>query len=133
MTYNTKSFYLILFVCLVFSVVIATYLTNRISPNDNSGINGKILYGPTYPGPCGIGMDCGDKPYIGTVIVKTEDRSREITRFVTDSKGEFHVNLEPGNYVVEVPKLWITGCSKVVEVEQGKLTNIEILCDTGIR
>ena len=54
----------------------------------DSGITGIMLAGPQCPvvGP-DVGEDCDDQPYPGTVIIKTVDGDREITRFTADETG----------------------------------------------
>lgn len=107
------------------------------TPNEiNSGISGKISLGPTCPvvGP-GMEKECQDKPYQTTVVVKTADGSKEVTRFISDNQGNFKVPLQPNSYQlvspenVQLPFLK----SVTVLVKNSEFTNINLFFDTGIR
>ncbi len=103
----------------------------------DSGITGVMLAGPQCPvvGP-GIGDECGDQPFMGTVIVQTADGVREVARFTADENGAFHVGLTPGEYLL-VPLPGPGGFpfadEQTVEVVPGEFTEVDILYDTGIR
>lgn len=97
-----------------------------------TGITGTITLGPITP-VCKIGTPC-DKPYQGTVIVKTMD-GKEITQFTSSGDGLFTVALQPGTY-------WLTSVNTMarphmqpqqVVVNNGQLTTLHIQFDTGIR
>lgn len=101
-----------------------------------SGIMGKIVLGPTCPavGP-GMEDECQDKLYQGTVVVKTSDGTREVTKFTSDAEGNFKVNLAPGNYLL-VPvssSRSVFGKSQPVAVKEGEFTSLTVSFDTGIR
>lgn len=106
-------------------------------PTTSSGISGKIVLGPTCPVvSTEAEKGCQDKSYQATVVVKTTDGLKEITRFTSDKNGEFRVGLQPGNYLLDP----LPGSSRFpfakpenVEVEPNKFTTITIIYDTGIR
>lgn len=103
---------------------------------EKSGIMGKVVLGPTCP-VVGSGMEseCQDKPYQGTVAVKTSDGIKEITKFTSDTEGNFKVSLAPGNYLLESVSNNRFPFSKPqnVTVEKNQFTNVNISFDTGIR
>lgn len=102
-----------------------------------TGIRGVMLAGPQCPvvGP-GTGSECDDQPFMGTVIVQTEDASEEITRFTADEDGMFRVPLAAGSYHL-VPLPGENGFpfadEQVVEVTEDSFTEVQIPYDTGIR
>lgn len=101
----------------------------------NSGISGKIYLGPSCP-VVGAGMEkeCKDKPYQTTVVV-TGEASKEVTRFTSDSEGNFKVLLAPGNYQltsaenVQLPFLKPVS----VQVKESGFTQLNLFFDSGIR
>ncbi len=103
-----------------------------------SGITGTILLGPTCPvmrnppDPA-----CADRPYKATIIVKSEDGLREITRFTSGEDGTFRVELAPGTYLLDpqspAGSMLPRGEQQTVVVEAGQLTDVQISYDSGIR
>src|SRR5204863_2759618 len=65
-----------------------------------------------------------------------EDKGREVTSFTTDDKGHFQAALPPGHY-----KVSLKGRKSSIgrfgpfeaDVVQGKMTNVQWECDSGIR
>ena len=102
-----------------------------------SGIRGTMFSGPTCPvvGP-DTGDECDVKPFAGTVIVRTEDGSREVARFTADESGVFEIALSPGMYLL-VPQPGENGfpfaIDQMVQVHPDAFTDVTILYDTGIR
>ncbi len=96
-----------------------------------------MLTGPTCPvvGP-DSGDECDDQPYAGTVLVRTEDGSREVARFSADESGVFEITINPGAYLL-VPQPGENGfpfaAAQVVQIQPDAFTNVTILYDTGIR
>ena len=129
---NRKLFYGILIILLIVIGIGAYLVTQFIS--SNSGISGKVLIGPQCPPFQGSENleECKDKPYQGTFIVKTADGFWEVSRFSSDSNGEFSVRLQPGNYFI-THKGSPACSSDITKVESDKFTEIAISCDTGIR
>jgi hypothetical protein len=103
-------------------------------PEDGTtGIEGTITLGPLAP--VTREGEPNERPYEATVLVRTADGSREVTRFRSDADGRFHVPLIPGGYVLEpvggnpLP----TAPSQTVTVEKGAFSRVLIQYDTGIR
>jgi len=97
----------------------------------NSGIEGRIIYGPTSP-VCKINEPC-EKPYLGEVLIKSKDSIGIIKVFNTTENGEFKVSLKPATYLLETKQNFMITCNQYVTVEQDKYENISLNCDTGIR
>lgn len=118
------------------SIVLSLQPTPTPYQDGKSGIMGKIVLGPTCPA-VGSGMEdeCQDKPYQGTVAVKTSDGTKEITKFTSDAEGNFKVSLTPGDYLL-VPvsdSRSSFGKPQNVTVKEGEFTSVTIPYDTGIR
>lgn len=98
-----------------------------------SGIDVKAIVSPTCGGPQREGEICF-KPYKTSFVVKTKD-GIEISRFETDEKGLFRLNLAPGVYTIEpviVNKL-PHASPQTVKIEKGKYLGVTFDFDTGIR
>lgn len=102
----------------------------------NSGIEGQITIGPTCPVER-IPPDpaCADKAYEATVIVKSADGQKEVTRFTSSASGSFKVDLPPGNYLLVPvsPNVYPRAGSQPVSVSKNLYTHIDISYDSGIR
>jgi hypothetical protein len=108
-----------------------------VLPSDHAGLTGVMLAGPQCPvvGP-GMGDECDDRPYMGTVIIKTPDGTAEITRFTADEDGTFQVPLLPGSYLLSPlpgPNGFPFAGEQTIEITDGTFTDVTILFDTGIR
>lgn len=102
-----------------------------------SGISGKVLLSPNCPsvGP-GMEQECQPKPYRATIVVTSEDGSREIARISTSEAGEFKATLRPGTYRLDpVPggEPYPFAKGQIVRVEEGKYTEVKIMYDSGVR
>ena len=132
---NTRRFMVYLLSLMAVALVSACTL-QAIPPDLDSGIEGTMLAGPQCPvvGPGTTG--CEDKPYQGTVIVKTANGLLEVTRFTADAEGHFRVPLYPGTYVLEpIPGTngFPHAAEQAIEVKEGAFTRVDISFDTGIR
>ena len=97
----------------------------------HSGIIGQVFIGPTCPI-----IRCPDRPFQTSFSVYS-DTGRFITRFTTDSEGEFEVTLKPGSYVL-VPdvagSIHPPGVAAVeVVVQKKEFTPVIITYDSGLR
>ena len=116
-------------------LLVASCAFNNDQPT--SGLRGTMLSGPTCPvvGP-DSGDECDDQTYVGTVIVRTEDGSREVARFTADESGVFEITLNPGAYLL-APQPGENGFpfaeNQLVQVSSDAFTDVTILYDTGIR
>jgi hypothetical protein len=100
------------------------------------GIEGRVVTGPTCPGPALDGGGCPDRPYRATVTV-LDQRGQAVARVETDPAGQFRVPLAPGAYVVqpEAPGTTAYPVAKeqAVTVVAGQFTRVTIRYDTGLR
>src|ERR1043166_7052620 len=98
------------------------------------GIEGTIKIGPTRPGP--IKADTpASMPLPNTAFVARRDDGG-VTAFQTDGEGKFRIVLPPGHYTISVkgqrPAIGHFG-PFTVEVTDGKMTKVDLECDSGIR
>jgi hypothetical protein len=115
-------------------IILLFFLFSNLSQDTGLGtVSGTITYGPTYPGPCREGMDCSDKPYNGTVYIKSKEGSAVIREFKPDSLGKFSIDIKPGTYFLEVGQKFISVCTESFSVEKDRTKNLNISCDTGMR
>lgn len=99
-----------------------------------SGIEGVILVGPIHGGPSRAGIP-DSKPLANVAFVVTGETA-PVASFTTDEQGRFRVSLPPGHYTVSIKerrsKIGYFGPFEVT-VSEGKMTNVQWKCDTGMR
>ncbi len=108
--------------------------TGGILPG-GSGIQGRVLAGPTCPVVTVNDPSCNDRPVAGATIVVLDARGTEIARLVTDVNGNYAVTLPSGQYTIEPQP--VEGFMRVadpipVTVGDG-VASVDIAFDTGIR
>lgn len=103
------------------------------APTLTSGLTGTVLRGPITP-VCQIQVPC-DAPFSADFSV--ERNGEVVSRFRSDQDGRFTVMLEPGAYRVvpaaNAPIIFPASQAKTVDVFAGRLTEIRLTFDTGIR
>lgn len=99
-----------------------------------SGVEGRVLAGPTCPVESAY-SPCPDRPVETEITVVRESSGAFVKRGMSDSNGDFRIELPPGRYIVSAGGSSGIGGSQPVMavVEEGKFTTIEIQIDTGIR
>jgi len=99
----------------------------------NTGVEGQVLIGPTCP-VIQLNNPCPDKPYQATFSVLKPDGG-EVTRFVTDSEGRFHVLLPPGDYILhpESPRAMPRAPEQGFTIVHGQFTQLTVTYDSRIR
>lgn len=106
------------------------------APAAKSGINGKVVIGPTCPVErIPPDPNCAPKPY-PTVISISKSATLEIYKIITtDSAAAFKVELPPGTYTFTPQSSgFYPRCSgQEVQVLPNKFTDITLQCDSGIR
>jgi hypothetical protein len=100
-----------------------------------TGIQGRVLAGPTCPVVSVNDPSCDDRPVAGATIVILDARGTEIARIVTDVNGNYAVTLPSGPYTIEPQP--VEGFMRVadpipVTVGNG-IASVDISFDTGIR
>ena len=109
------------------------------SANEASGIKGTATLGPMCPvmKPDPDEQErCQDKPFQGTLIIREGPRTelREVNRVQTDPDGRFQVLLPPGHYtIVTEGDTMYPRCGASADVQMGRISEIVVHCDTGIR
>lgn len=103
-----------------------------------SGIKGTVLLGPTCP-VMKIPPDpnCADKGYQTSLVAKDLNGTQIIPQFETDAKGNFTIDIPPGEYIISTAsntKMFPRcGNSGNILVQKNIYTDVVISCDTGIR
>jgi hypothetical protein len=106
------------------------------SERPNSGIQGRVLAGPTCPVEIET-SPCPDRPVQATVrVLAGSPGDPPVTTFRSEEDGTFRVPLDPGDYllVAEVAGTGALSARPVpVTVVQGTFTMVDVFLDTGIR
>jgi hypothetical protein len=121
-------------VSLLFLVVCASAARSE-SKTGNTGITGVVMVTPIRPGPIRAGSESPTAaPLPNATFTVTSDRGA-VTKFTTDTMGRFKILLEPGRYVVLLAEnRFPKPCGPFeVNVEAGKMTDVEWRCDSGMR
>jgi hypothetical protein len=99
----------------------------------DSGLRGRVLYGPTCPVQR-PGAIC-ERPYQATLVVSRATSRGTVARVRTSADGRFIVRLRAARYLVKVtshttlPRSW----SQKVVVTAHHFTSLTIRIDSGIR
>jgi hypothetical protein len=119
--------------CLIVVVLGAT-ACSATAPSPTTGLTGVVMRGPVTP-VCRVDVPC-DQPFsAGFTVQKSGQR---VAQFQSDAAGRFTVFLAPGSYAVvpnaDAPIISPSRQSKTVTVlDNGALTTIQLMFDTGIR
>jgi hypothetical protein len=108
--------------------------TGGILPG-GTGIQGRVLAGPTCPVVTVNDPSCDDRPVPGATILVLDARGTEVARLVTDADGHYEVALPSGPYTIEpqpVEGFFRQAEPVAVTVGDG-VTTVDIGFDTGIR
>jgi hypothetical protein len=121
-------------VSLLFLIVCAS-IARSDSKAGNTGITGLVLVTPIRPGPIRAGSELPTAAPVPNATFTVTSDSGAVTRFTTDTMGRFKVLLEPGHYVVLLAEnRFPKPCGPFeVNVEAGKMTNVEWRCDSGMQ
>jgi len=101
----------------------------------NTGITGVIMVAPIRPGPIKKNSESPKQAPLPNATFTVTSDNGTVTRFTTDAKGRFRVSLEPGHYIVLLAEnRFPKPCGPFeINVETGKMTDVEWCCDTGMR
>jgi len=108
--------------------------TGQTPSEGESGIEGVITISPANPGPSRI--DAPASTPLADATFTVEKNNAELTSFITDKQGRFRISLPPGHY-----KISLKGRKSTIgrfgpfeaDVAEGKMTNVQWECDSGIR
>ena len=100
-----------------------------------TGIQGRVLAGPTCPVVTVNDPSCNDRPVAGATILVLDIRGTEVARLVTDANGNYAVALPSGPYTIEPqPVDGFMHVAEPVAVTVGDgVASVDIAYDTGIR
>jgi Prealbumin-like fold domain len=88
-----------------------------------------IRGGPTRQG------EADSRP-LANIAFEVKENGQVIKSFQTDERGQFHVELKPGQYTI-ARKDWKEAIGFYgpfeVEITQGKMTKVKWKCDSGLR
>ncbi|HEY9500242.1 MAG TPA: SpaA isopeptide-forming pilin-related protein [Pyrinomonadaceae bacterium] len=121
-------------VSLLFLIVCAS-VARSDSKAGNTGITGVVLVTPIRPGPIRAGSETPTAAPLPNATFTVTSDSGAVTRFTTDTMGRFKILLEPGHYVVVLAEnRFPKPCGPFeINVEPGKMTDVEWRCDSGMR
>ena len=121
-------------ISLLFLIVCAP-VTRSESKTGNAGLTGVITVAPIRPGPIRAGSESPSAAPLANATFTVTSDSGAITKFTTDKLGHFKVSLEPGHYVVSLAEnRFPKPCGPFeINVEAGKMTDVEWRCDSGMR
>jgi hypothetical protein len=109
----------------------AAVSSSAASPD--SGVRGRVLYGPTCPVQR-VGQAC-TRPFQATITVRREPGERFLASIRSSSGGHFTLRLSPGRYRL-VPKNgdpFPRGSPVAVVVRAHRYASVTINYDSGIR
>jgi hypothetical protein len=108
--------------------------TGGILPG-GTGIQGRVLAGPTCPVVTANDPSCNDRPVAGATLVVLDARGTEVARVVTDVNGHYEVTLPNGPYTIEPQPVdgFMRTADPVPATVADDVLTIDIGYDTGIR
>jgi hypothetical protein len=121
-------------VSLLFPIVCASVARSE-SKTGNSGITGVIMVTPIRPGPTRKGFESPNAAPLPNAMFTVTGDDGAVKKFTTDSSGRFQISLRPGRYAVLLAEnRFPKPCGPFdVNVEAGKMTDVEWRCDSGMR
>ena len=105
------------------------------SKTGDTGISGVIMVTPIRPGPIKRGSESPTAAPLPNAQFRVTGKEGAVTTFTTDTAGHFRVSLKPGHYsVVLAENRFPKPCGPFeVNVEVGKMTDVEWRCDSGMQ
>ena len=101
-----------------------------------SGVEGLVTLSPACPVVV-EGQGCPAIPYETTVVIRDAESGEMIVTAASDAEGKFHVELAPGDYVLEGGTSRVETTPKAEPVAftviAGGYTSVEMKYDSGIR
>jgi uncharacterized membrane protein len=121
-------------VSLLFLIVCASVARSE-SKTGNTGITGVIMVTPIRPGPIRKGSELPTAAPLPNATFRITSDEGVVTTFTTDTAGHFRVSLKPGHYsVVLAENRFPKPCGPFeINVEAGKVTDVEWRCDSGMQ
>jgi hypothetical protein len=101
--------------------------------SSSSGVRGTVHAGPTCPVER-ADQPCADRPVTGARVQAQRSGTNVVSDTKTDGQGRYAITLPPGDYVLTVTTDQAMSCDQpTARVVRGKITTVDIACDTGIR
>ena len=100
----------------------------------SSGVEGTILVAPIQGGPTRKGEP--DSKPLANITFEAKQNDQVTKSFQTDDQGRFRIELKPGHYTIaRKDRNGAVGFYGPFEAEvaQGKMTQVEWKCDSGMR
>ena len=121
-------------VTLCFLIVCASAARSE-SKTGKTGITGVVMVTPIRPGPVRKGSESPNAAPLPNAKFTVTSDGGAVTTFTTDTMGHFKILLKPGHYVVVLAEnRFPKPCGPFeVNVETGKMTNVDWRCDSGMR
>ena len=121
-------------VSLSFLIVCASVARSESKPG-NTGITGVVMVSPTRPGPTRKGSESANVAPLPNATFRVTGDDGAVKTFTTDSNGRFQISLRPGRYVVLLAEnRFPKPCGPFeINVEAGRMTDVEWRCDSGMR
>jgi hypothetical protein len=108
---------------------------NASAATMTTGVSGIVHRTPAHPGPQRIG-ESGRAPMAGAAVQVLDANHRVVARVTTGEDGRFSAAVPAGKYSLEVDVgaavLPRCGSAEAV-VQDGKITDVELECDSGMR
>ena len=119
----------------LFFLIVCTPAARSETKTENAGITGVILVTPIHPGPVKKGSESPNMAPLPNATFTVTSDSGAVTRFTTDTMGRFKILLKPGHYAVSLAEnRFPKPCGPFeVNIEAGKMTDVEWRCDSGMR
>ena len=122
-------------ILLVFLVVFACVAHDQPNKVADTGIQGIILVSPIRAGPAKKGSEFRNAAPLPNATFRVTSNEGVVTTFTTNTKGNFRVSLKPGHYsVLLAENRFPKPCGPFeIDVQAGKMTEVEWRCDSGMR
>ncbi len=116
-------------------VIYGSVSSGQMEPDRGTGIEGVISVSPIRPGPIRAGSDIPNAAPLPNATFRVASNEGVVTTFTTDTQGHFRVPLKPGHYsVLLAENRFPRPCGPFeIDVEAGKMTEVEWRCDSGMR
>jgi subtilisin family serine protease len=105
------------------------------APAPITGVSGTVSSSPARPGPQLAGVP-DTEPMVGALVRVRDARGNDVAQAVADERGHFTLPVPAGRYEVsvDVQGAVFPRCSPAQAlVREGKLTTVQIVCDSGVR
>jgi hypothetical protein len=119
---------------LSFLIVCVSVARSESKPG-NTGITGIVMVSPIRPGPIKKGSESANAAPLPNATFRVAGDDGAVKTLTTDSNGRFQISLRPGRYVVLLAEnRFPKPCGPFeIDVEAGKMTDVEWRCDSGMR